>query len=219
MAERFEIPKRFSREWWEYMWDCYNWHFIITAVIVFFVCLMGYKMTHKTTYDMRIIAAGNFQITYEQEDEYCRLVKESVKDFDGNGKITTYTPVYFLNDAFSHDEMENYNTYSQKLYIDAVSQENVLYIFDKSIAERFLREEPEGFLPVEKWIENAESYETFSAENGIAYGVSLKESSLFKQCKIDGSEFFVLVRDIRSEDEKIMKNAENAIEYAKEIIK
>ena len=77
---------------------------------------------------------------------------------------------------------------------------------ERSIAERFLKEEPEGFLPVDKWMAKDTGLETVKGLNSIPYGVSLEKSSLFKKCGIDGKEFFVLVRDIKSDDEKIMKN-------------
>ena len=35
MAEKYgEVPPKFTKKWWEYFWDYYKWHVIITVVAV-----------------------------------------------------------------------------------------------------------------------------------------------------------------------------------------
>ena len=95
---------RFGK-WFENFWYHYKWHTIFTVFILLVVTVCTLQMCKKEEYDVHIIYAGSENVSRIIEDgedisEYevlYKSIKESVDDFDKNGKVHfSFEPMYML---------------------------------------------------------------------------------------------------------------------------
>ena len=60
MAEKYgEVPPKFTKKWWEYFWDYYKWHVIITVVAVLIASVTIVQCATRPKYDMNVVYAGH----------------------------------------------------------------------------------------------------------------------------------------------------------------
>ena len=58
MEKYGEIPKRFTKKWWEYFWDYYKIHTIATIAIVVAVASTISQCVNKIDYDLSLVTTG-----------------------------------------------------------------------------------------------------------------------------------------------------------------
>ena len=59
------IPKRFTKEWWDYFWYYYKWRVIFILVAVIFLAITCTQCAMRIDYDMKISYVGS-NYYYEQ---------------------------------------------------------------------------------------------------------------------------------------------------------
>lgn len=219
MAEKYgEIPPRFTKQWWDYVWYYYKWHIIITVIAVIVAAVTMVQCATRTKYDMNVIYAGHKSYSEEEINRLQELVSEYITDIDENGeKNVMFLPLMFSDNPGS----EEYD-YAIQMKLDMTFTEDYTYIYlmDKAQTELYLQREhvSDTFTPVDTFADITET-EIMCAIDGRGYAVSLSDSAVLKNNNIYCEDLYLLVVQNNKPDEKSVQSYEDALNTAKELIK
>lgn len=219
MAEKYgEIPPRFTRAWWEYVWYYYKWHVIITVTAVIVALVTIVQCASRTKYDMNVIYAGHKNYSETEINRMGEILSEYITDIDGNGeKNVMFLPLMFADNAGA----EEYDYAIQtKLDMTFMDDYTYLYLMDRSEAELYLQREhaSDTFTPADTYADITQE-EILCIPDGRGYAVSLSGSALLKSNDIYCEDLYLLVVQNSEPDEKSVQSYEDALKTAKELIK
>ncbi len=221
MAEVYgEKPKKFTREWWPYFWLYYKWHTIIGIVAIAGIIMGIYQKVSEIKYDVNLTYMAQAQYIGENGEKVLTdALLPFVEDVNGDGEKHLYIneivisgkpeQTYMDVDLRTKHDLEFGDPYSYLYIYDAKEIEIMELSYDLA----------EMFLPVETWCDK-EGTEVYIGNDNVAYGVSLKDSKIFKECMLgDSEDFYVFVKNDAIDEEKNDISRKNAITLAKELIK
>ena len=196
MAEKYgEIPKLFTKAWWEYFWDYYKWHTIAALAIVLIAGVTVYHKITEPKYDFNISYSAAYSINDESEMKFREKLAEFVTDSDGDGKDGVAINQITFIEGTQEPQVEY--TMITRLQLEITDKNTLLYIFDDSKA-RYLIDNPsmEGaFLEATEWLETQTDDEKKLQSNGKAYAVRLDGSKILKDCGINSENLYIAVRN------------------------
>ena len=220
MAEKYgEIPKKFTKEWWEYFWDYYKLHTIATAVILFLIIVSVVQAVTSIKYDFNLVYATNYILEDEKNNIIKTKIEENISDLDENGEINARVETLLYSD--NEEDIQFSSAMYTKLQLSFVTEETMLFIIDKERMDFLLTagDFVDVFSPVDEWYEEDLTDKKVYKINGVIYGISLEDSEFFKSNQINSDNLYIAVRRNLYEDEKVKENEENAIIVAKELLK
>ena len=221
MAEKYgEVPKLFTKKWWEYFWDYYKIH----TIVVLFVALMAgvtiYQYVTAPKYDFNVAYAGAYDLIDENAELLRQKMSEFVTDSDGDGKDgVAFNRIAFIEGM--EDPQVEYAT-TMRMQLEITDENSILFIFDDTKSKYYVESsEMEGaFLEVGQWIDGDISEDRLYMTDGKAYAVSLKGSKIFEECGINSENLYVAVRDhIGDTDDELKEKIANAKNIANAIVK
>lgn len=219
MAETFEKPKKFTKEWIKYIWHYYKWHIIATVFVILSVISFAYGKITAIQPDLRVAMAGNIVIQPENEDRFQMLLDQKVTDINGDGKTKVFRPMFYIFYQSTETGADYQYAMTQKLSYELTAQETFLFILHDNIARQYMSVSDAAFVKTEKWAENIPDDMLLKDEYGRAYGVSLKESKMLKECGIDGSDMYLFVRAVTNHEDNRDAIYKESVRMANEILK
>ena len=221
MAEMFEKPKKFSGEWFRYVWDYYKVHILVTVAVIALIAVTVVEVLNTVHYDVNINYIASNVLSFDVSDNLANKAAEQIED--GNGDGEKHVSVTQLN--FTDEAMQNANqimALENKLMTVFASEDEMMFLFDEAMLKDVLdMSATEGvFVPVSQWADGDLSEELLYEYGGGVYAVNLKNSAILKEMGIDASDMFVAVRmNYKPEDEKLQKSFENCVTLANSLIK
>ena len=221
MAEMFEKPKKFSGEWFRYVWDYYKVHILVTVTVIALIAVTVVEVLNTVHYDVNINYIASNVLSFDVSDNLANKAAEQIED--GNGDGEKHVSVTQLN--FTDEAMQNANqimALENKLMTVFASEDEMMFVFDEAMLKDVLdMSATEGvFVPVSQWADGDLSEELLYEYGGGVYAVNLKNSAILKEMGIDASDMFVAVRmNYKPEDEKLQKSFENCVTLAHSLIK
>lgn len=221
MAEKYgEIPKRFTKKWWEYFWDYYKVHTIATVAIIIAVVAIIYQAVTAPQYEFNVSYAGEYDIPYESAEALRLKMSEFVTDSNGDGKDgVQLNQISFLENI---EDPQVIYTSVTRMQLEVTDQNSILYIFDDTKAQYYV-ESPamEGvFLGVEEWLFEDVSEDRLYVTGEKACAVSLKGSKFLEECAIDSQNLYIAIRSHNDDlDEEMQEKIADAKNIANAIIK
>lgn len=222
MAEKYgEIPPRFTKQWWDYVWYYYKWHIIITVLAVIIAAVTIVQCATRTRYDMTVVYAGHKNYSETEINRIQEILSEYISDIDGNGeKNVMFMPLMFVDNAGS----EEYDYAMQtKLDVSFTDDYTFIYLMDKQEAELYLHREnvDSTFVPVGDYISDVtlDWSDLLTADNDTAYGVNVSGNSLFTENDIYCDDLYAFVAVTSKTDEKNKLSQEEAFNIVKELTK
>ncbi len=213
MAEKFTLPKAFTKEWFGYVWDYYKYHILIGLAVILLAVMTVSEIAGREKYDESINFVSKYVINTETAEKIEMLAEKGSGDVDGNGEVNViFSQLNFTEEAMKDPNMEI--ALRNKLMSLFITEEEYIYICDEKMLEEILNtESTEGlFMPAVKWT-------GIKSEEGT-FGVSLKNSAIFESAGVNSEELYILIRECYDTDnEKLVKKQENAINLAKFLIK
>ena len=82
-----EKPKRFTSAWFEYVWEYYKIHIIVTLLVIIAVVYTWIAISSATKYDFYLCIAGDKYITDENKEDLKEVLKDKITDINGDGEI------------------------------------------------------------------------------------------------------------------------------------
>lgn len=221
MAEKYGVvPKKFTRDWWEYFWMYYKWHTIITALVIVVTASTIYSSVTAEKFDLTLTYAGKNVYS----DEVSQKVEEGLsplcEDIDENGEKSLFFSQLNISDEMTDPQYTM--AMNTKLQLAFGEDETYIFILDKATAERYRGETADEcvYAPLEDWLTaDIADAATFSA-HGRNYGVDLSDCKLFKDLGMDVSEHYLFIRYYPRKDQikKQLDGYNAAIELANKIL-
>ena len=220
MAEKYgTIPKKFTKEWWDYFWTYYKWHTIIIAFIICAIAGTVYSKMTAEKFDITLTYAGSGSVSQEASENIEEMLSPLCTDVDKNGKPNLFFQQ--LNLGNGDTDPEYAMAMSMKLQMTFGEDETYLYILDEDVADAYAGDSADGcvFAPVSDWLtEDSDNLSFFSA-HGKNYGIKLSDCKLFKEAGVDFSERYLFIRYYPRKDQikKQLDGYKAAIELANKI--
>lgn len=219
MAEKYgEIPKRFTKKWWEYFWDYYKVHTIASVVIIIAVVVTIYQVLTAPQYEFNVSYAGEYDIPYENAEVLRLKMSEFVTDSNNDGKDGIKLNQISFVEGREDPQIESAK--ATRMYLEITDENSILFLVDESKAKYFFGdgELEDAFLEVYQWLLEDIGDDKLYIKDDKAYAVCLKGSKLLEECGIDSENLYIAIRcyddDLDEEmQEKIAdaKNIANAI--------
>ena len=216
MAEQFEKPKKFSKEWFPYFWHYYKIHTISALLILVLGVITVVEFANKIIYDMSINYIATNMIAYETTEKIVQNAEKSIDDTSGDGeKHVSFAQLNFTPEAMQ--DLNQVTALENKLMSLFASTDEMLFIFDEMMLRDVLSmNATEGiFLPVKQWCTQNVAEENLFMFGNEAFAVKLTDGGLLNQMGIDASDMYVAVRmNYEPDNEKLNLMLQNCIKFA-----
>lgn len=211
MAEKYgTIPKKFTKEWFEYFWDYYKIHTIVVLLILIAIIATIYQVKTAVKYDMTITYVGEVYLDDETIDKMNSRLTEVIPDIDNNGeKNINFNQIVFT-------ENEENPQYTQavitKLQLEFVDDESMLFIFsDEKSRYLFDTESLTGaFQTVNQWNDSDFDKDSLYFNKGDSYGVTISSDLI----GYDNYKLYAAIRTPRTNDNEELNQRVDAAKMA-----
>lgn len=221
MAEKYgEIPKKFTKAWWEYFWYYHKWHVLGTAFVVFCIVITAVQCATKPQYDFTVIYGGEISFENEASQTVVDALQPFAEDIDGNGEAA----VQFIPMTITGMTGQEQYDYALQTKLDLSLQDDCtfLFLFGKAQLETMInRNYVENiYLPVSEWgFPIAEDMELIEGKEGVAYAVDLTNSKYLKEKGVYCKEVYATLRQNLKTDEENVKAYKCSLNMLREIVK
>lgn len=201
MEKYGEIPKRFTKAWWEYFWEYYKWHTIVGFFAVCAAVITVIQIASKADYDLTVSYMG--EIVYDDEASFviADKMEEIVPDTNKNNNADVNFVVMPLMPGIETNAQYTMAMESKKI-LELQFGETCLFIIDaKQAAAFFDTGIADGiFLPADEWLKSGAS--ELERADGLAadYFVKLENTVFFNDAGVYPAESYVGIRKIREEE-------------------
>ena len=223
MEKYGEIPKRFTKNWWEYFWDYYKIHTIATVVAVVAIASTISQCVNKIDYDLSIVTAGLPTLSQVGDETLCTALSELCDDIDGKDGTNVYISQIPMGVEGTDPEYEA--TLMQSFLIELGFGEGYIYLFSNECADSYLNRDDvvDSFLPVSDWGIGDIDLEgrKIKLYMGEVYALGMEGNSYLEDAGINTADCYMMVRYPRyneKDDEQALKRFENAKIAAKAIV-
>lgn len=219
-----EIPKRFTKKWWEYFWDYYKIHTIATVVAVVAVVSTIVQCANQIDYDLSFVTAGLPMLAVDKEEALCTEIAELADDIDGKDGTNVY--ITQIPIGVEGEDPEYEATLMQSFLIELGFGEGYIYLFSEECADSYLNRDDcaDSFMPVTDWGVDGidmEDKDRFMLYMGEPFAFSMEGNSLLESVGIDTTDCYMMIRYPRyneEDDDMALKRFDNTIKAAREII-
>ena len=224
MEKYGEIPKRFTKKWWEYFWDYYKIHTIATVAIVVAIASTISQCVNKIDYDLTVVTTGLPTLSHQNDETLCSALSELCEDIDGKDGTNVYISQIPIGVEGQDPEYEA--TLMQSFMIELGFGEGYIYFFSDECADSYLNRDDVAysFMPISEWGIGDTDLEgrKIKLYMGEVYALSMEGNSLLEEAGIDTSDCYMMMRYPRyneKDDEQALKKFENAKKAAHAILK
>lgn len=214
------IPPKFTKKWWEYFWEYYKWHVIVTAALVTMASITTYQVLNQPKYDAVVTYIGEVNnYTQTTENDVANAMKEYVADMDGNGKNDVKFQILAMPDSEKAVENVQYTAALETKKITELQMgEGFAFIVDKTQVDYLYSADlVEGvFLKTSAWADS----EILNNSETDEYFVKLSDNKFFKQCGFETDDIYIGIRELRADEtEAEQKKQTAALDIANAILK
>ncbi len=221
MAEHFEKPKKFTKEWFNYIWCYYKVHFFIIIAIIILLAATISEFKNKIDYDLRMVYCTTEGYSEIIESSLPERLEEEINDVNGDGeKHFLVSQISFSEDVVG--DSTQYLASENKLLSLLSVEDEMLFVCDdymmKYILDLGMTED--AFISVSEWSDSETAKSLGINYAGGTYAASLKNSLVFNEIAENENELFIMVKDnIEPDDEKNCARYEESKKIANKIIK
>ncbi|MCD8180166.1 MAG: hypothetical protein LUF26_01620 [Firmicutes bacterium] len=218
MAEKYgEVPKRFTKKWWDYFWYYYKWHTIITVIAVIVAAVTIVQCATREKYDMTVVYAGHMSYSETETEKLRDILSQYVTDIDGNGKQSVYFQTMMFSDGAGNEEYDY--AIQTKLDLSFTDDYTYIYLMDEVEAALYLQRESvaDSFVNTDVYAADTDA-EILLGSDGEGYAVNLKDSAVLKENSIYCDDLYLLIRQNYSDGEKDVQSYEDALKIAEILI-
>lgn len=219
MAEKFDMPKPFTKPWWKYVWDYYKVHIFVVLFIIGGISYFVYEKVNQSGADINFAMAGNIVIQPENEDKFQAVLNDMVEDINKDGKKKVFRPMFYIYAGSTQTGTDYYAAMSQKLSIEFTSQKTFLFVLDKTMADGYVELPDSAFLKTYEWAGDIPKERLHTDSYGRNFGVNLKDSKILKECGIDGSDMYLFIRICTDTSDEARARYDESLRIAGELIK
>lgn len=204
-------PKKFTAEWFDYVWEYYKIHIIVALLLVAAVIYTWVSLATATRYDMELSLSLTSGIDEEAEAGIKGELEKLIEDIDGNGEIN----IRLINCSVpeNYADAEYSSAMDSKFYLQLQGGDSYLVLVSGAMAER-LESDPaiEGlFEEASGWADDDGEFSCFAYAG---------ESEVLRRAGVLTKDVYVGVKNFigGNNDEDDAAKRENAMSAAKYIL-
>jgi len=208
MAEKIIKPKKFTKEWYGYIWDYYKAHILIGIGALIFISILAFNMLTSVKFDTNINFVATTVLSAEKSEQLSKACSLNSDDLNENGRVDiAINQLNFTKENKENSEMNQ--ALLEKLMVLLNSTDELLFVVDEQMLPQvaLTQYSADIFYKVSEW--NGEQIKTDNE-----YAMSLCDSTILKELGIDGTDLYVLVAKTDA-DAGFKPEEENAIKIAK----
>jgi len=212
MAEKIIKPKKFTKEWYGYIWDYYKAHILIGIGALIFISILAFNMLTSVKFDTNINFVATTVLSAEKSEQLSKACSLNSDDLNKNGRVDiAINQLNFTEENKESPEM--HQALLNKLMVLLNSTDELLFIVDEQMLPQVASTQYSAdiFYKVSEW--NGEQIKTDNE-----YAMPLSGSTILKELGIDGTDLYVLVAKT-DHDAGFVAEEENAIKIAKFLLK
>ncbi len=221
MAEVFERPKKFTPEWFDYVWHYYKVPIISVAIAIFLLIITVVEIKNTIHYDVSVNYVATDMFADESVERFTEQASAAIEDSNNDGeKHASFTQVNFTLDAMQ--SAEHLTALENKLMALLASGEEMLFIFDKIMLDDVLNmHAAEGiFVPITEWCDAEISDEQLYYHENEPCAIALSGSTFMEKLGLDASGMYLAVRmNYKPDDTDLEKRYLNSVVLANAIAK
>ncbi len=222
MAEKINIPPKFTKEWFSYIWSYYKVHIMVGIAVLLLVIYTIHDFSTIVDYDIKLATLTKDVIMSEEmQAELAEKMEEVTGDINENESADALVTHLSFSDSMMQDS-QMMVALESKLMTMLISEDEMLYLCDEAMVKRLLsmKTNDDAFVPVKKWAGDiAEKELGYEYGDGI-FAASLKESQLLKDTGLDTEKLYIMVKiNMDADDAENSKRFEASCDFAKKVIK
>jgi len=210
--ERYgEKPKKFTKAWFEYVWDYYKLHIIIGLIVIVAIVYTWIAITTAEKYDLYICIAGEYSISDTSKEKIKDSLKDKISDINGDGAVTIQILDYSIPQNYS--DAEYAAAMQQKLDLELQAGDSFIFVVSKDNADRIAATPAmEGLFESSGKLNNK--------ENENKYFAPADNSDFLKNAGIPFNDLYIGVRNFTYNEgnEEDVAHRANALIAAKSIL-
>lgn len=216
MAETIVKPKKFTVEWFRYIWDYYKVHMLVFLAVVVLAVIVIIDTVNTVQNDLNINYIATNVFPLQSGEQLVEMANARIEDVNNDEK----QHVSFSQLNFTDEVLQDGNqimTLENKRMILFASEDEMLYIFDEFMLKNSLdMPAAEGiFVPVQHWVTPENTNASFYEHKEGTYAASLADSKLLAQLGVESSDMYVVVRmNYFPENVELEKRYENCVAFA-----
>lgn len=220
------IPDKFTKEWWDYIWYYYKWHFCGIALALFLIILTAAQCASRIDYDAEINYIGSKYYNNEETiEKMCADLGENISDVNENGKKQIYFRQLIIAKEGTPESLTEYNSgMMTKVALEFQTGESYLYLLSPEELHRLIDRESEELLfqnPYD-YLNGEIDEESIVKQNDTPCAVSLAPDNVFlTNYSLTEEPLYLAVRRMRTRDaekEAQKEKCENAVRLANFIL-
>lgn len=216
MAETIVKPKKFTVEWFRYIWDYYKIQMLVSLAVVIVAVVTITDTVNTVRYDLNINYVATNVFPFPIEEQLVEMASIRIEDVNNDGEQhVSFSQLNFTDEALQ--DGEQIMALENKRMISFASEEEMLYIFDEFMLKNSIdMSAAEGiFVPVQYWIDTKSTNVSLYEYGGGVYAASLAGSKLLAELGVDCSDMYVVVRmNYDPENVELEKRYDNCVALA-----
>ena len=169
------IPKRFTKEWWDYFWEYYKWHTVGAVGVIFLLTITVFQIMSNEKYDLILTYIGEVHYQDTSNEEISEALGRVISDANSDGKQNVMVQVLQIVNPKGEVENAEYRmAFEAKKLLELQAGDGFLFLFDEEqmndITEKNVA--PQALMPVSEW----------AGEAAEGYFVRLGSTQFFKDC-------------------------------------
>lgn len=136
MEKYGKIPDKFTAAWFEYVWEYYKIHIIVTLLVIAAVVYTWIAIATRTYYDLYVCFAGDHAISSESKEKFTETLKENATDINGDGEINVYICDYTFPEDF--DDTDYIHAMNQKFHLELQAGDSFVFIVPETTASQLV---------------------------------------------------------------------------------
>lgn len=205
MEKYGEVPKRFTKAWWEYFWYYYKWHTLGALFAIIVVAVTCTQCAMRTKYDVTLTYAGEMVFMPQTVDKINAELSQHIEDIDQNGEAMVNFQCFNIAKEGTSQAGSEYNSAMMtKLAVEFQGGDTYVFLLNRQELDKLLnvQTKAEVFVPLADWVDDGITAVKTAKKNGIDYAVDITNNKLFKD-KLGltmGDSLYIMVRHIQPND-------------------
>ena len=204
-----EIPQKYTKEWWDYIWYYYKWHILSTVFAVVMIVTCFQQCANRPSYDLQIAMITEEEFYLTQTEGLKSLAESVISDATGNGENEVYIlPIHMSDESDATTVQTGFARFTAEMAVP----ESYVFIVSRHYGDIVLKNEMLESTDV--WADGAES---------DGYLVSLKGNEKLKEIGIDSDSVelylgVVKLFENRKGDELEKERHENGVRFSRYLL-
>lgn len=215
------IPKKFTKAWWEYVWEYYKFHIAAVLFAIFFVGSIVHTNLTRKYYDLYISYIGLGDFNEAIQAEFDNIIIPVAEDTNEDEEVDSTYYVYNVENPADDELFTEYEYASEsKIIVELQVGESFLYILSKANGEN-MYEVSNCFEPISEFVKEHGDADVLISNEGYPFAVSLAGNEQLMAKGIDTSDMYIAVKKVyqnEKDDQRKLKVHKNSLNAAKQLL-